>query len=807
MSTLIEVAEFISSVLRLDLDTPVRGFDGKTIGPSNEQAQTLANRTLWLKENIARIDGLIEALKDPDQVMKKHLFEKDPHEQYLTKERGNDLYLDKGVANVPNGYLQLDENGLLPSKIAKLYEARYLIVDDEKARLALEESKNITICLQLSDNIVYYLNPNTDPSIDAGWERGETTDINNVVSVFGRSGFIIPEAGDYNTSQITETEEKLFVSPDEKKAWSGKQDTLVSGVNASTVFGKSLLSGEDITLADIVELNKIIGKLLVGKNGIDIKVDEENKQLVIEGSGAGLKELRVFEVEDAVAGKRYNYPLVGEQSFDFQSYAFIRSAHKEEGEIVIDSESIAQNTSFSPVPDYDPTYKRFKAGSPMSVTMTSSSGTPEKFSSKDIELPDEDTCALIISVEQATQDVIPIFTADGTKNGATPISSEIYGAFNAWKSFQAPMTATERKKVPNKGCWSDNQYWKNRKTEVFLGIAFKTYQPVSAYSFQNFESFYWGGNSAAPKDWLFQGRDGDGQNWVTIDQRNSQTIMRSGNTWSKYVLSKPANYKQYRILVTGVTPESGRTAIPRLQFHTEPGVLIKDAKGNYKEFTESGVMTSLIDPTIEDFIPKTMTKPGVFTTARLPFPIKICSNVNGKVTVQFYKKESLIGIFEPGKDPDKYTDLTVGLDKLAATQLADSGDATAILSAFTVNGEDYYTLSNDEWTEIGKVSNDPNGADSVVKYGIPAGDLVNITSEKWKELLEKEVNSEFKIAFAKKLSLADGSVMPTELTVYSSPVTEWTKVSPDKVEVILTEKYLSFRPLVEGTYKFCYRFM
>ena len=45
MANLTETSEFTADVLRLDTDTPVKGFDGTDLGPANAQAQALANRT------------------------------------------------------------------------------------------------------------------------------------------------------------------------------------------------------------------------------------------------------------------------------------------------------------------------------------------------------------------------------------------------------------------------------------------------------------------------------------------------------------------------------------------------------------------------------------------------------------------------------------------------------------------------------------------------------------------------------------------------------------------------------------------
>lgn len=392
MNTLVEVAEFIEYVMRLDLDTPVRGFDGTNIGESNEQAQALANRTLWLKK---RGDTLLERIKKLEDkefvasVNKKtgtvtltysdvgaaraehkhptsdiettdaagfvsstersnwndkqdrlvsgetlktllnmsllgegniiiqskditvdndnqfvtaeqktawtakqnklvsgegiktlsgqsligsgdvtldhtdvgaekagaskaavvdHVAEEDPHSQYLNKSRGSEYFLDKTIGNKPNGFLQLDDEGHIPSEIAELFKSRYIVADDKADRLSISEGGDITICLQLDENIVYYLSGGEDPSKEESWRRGRSTDVGNVVSVFGRSGVILPESGDYTTDQITETTGRTFVSAEDRAKWEAKQQKLVSGTNLRTVNGETLLGGSNIEI-------------------------------------------------------------------------------------------------------------------------------------------------------------------------------------------------------------------------------------------------------------------------------------------------------------------------------------------------------------------------------------------------------------------------------------------------------------------------------------------------------------------------------------------------------------------------------
>lgn len=275
MAKLTELAEFIDEVLRLEKDTPVKGYDPATgdIGPSNQQAQVLGNRTLWLKE---RIESIIEkyvisvngksgkvTLDYTDvggekaglaaSLLGDHEGADDPHPQYLTVAKGNGHYVQTDKGNKPLGYLQLDSAGKIPADILDVFKSRYAVVETEAERLALPKVDVLTVCAQLqgngyADNQLFYLNANVDPSVLSNWIQGESAFLGGVSSVFGRTGSIVAQSGDYTADQITETAERVFLSPIEKRSLAGKQDLLVSGVTIKTLHDRPLLGNGDIVL-------------------------------------------------------------------------------------------------------------------------------------------------------------------------------------------------------------------------------------------------------------------------------------------------------------------------------------------------------------------------------------------------------------------------------------------------------------------------------------------------------------------------------------------------------------------------------
>jgi hypothetical protein len=122
MANLVEVNEFTAGIFQLEVTTPALGGPG---GPMNSQAQSLANRTLYLKTaleaevanrtaadaaHVAAADPHAQYLKEADAAttyeaigaaaaeMAAHVASSDPHPGYLTPAEGNAAYDAIGAA-------------------------------------------------------------------------------------------------------------------------------------------------------------------------------------------------------------------------------------------------------------------------------------------------------------------------------------------------------------------------------------------------------------------------------------------------------------------------------------------------------------------------------------------------------------------------------------------------------------------------------------------------------------------------------------------------------------------------------------
>jgi uncharacterized protein YkvS len=118
--------------------------------------------------------------------------------------------------DLQNGYAGLDNDGKIsPLQLPALAITSTFVVNSQSEMLALAaEEGDVAIRTDLSKTLILSAN---NASVLANWKELRTpTDA--VQSVFGRSGAITPQNNDYSTSQIQETAEKVFVSPQEKSA-------------------------------------------------------------------------------------------------------------------------------------------------------------------------------------------------------------------------------------------------------------------------------------------------------------------------------------------------------------------------------------------------------------------------------------------------------------------------------------------------------------------------------------------------------------------------------------------------------------
>ena len=79
---------------------------------------------------------------------------------------------------------------------------RKVIVADQAARLALPVWDDLTIAYQSSDSTTWGLDADANPSVAGNWTLMGSTAVDGVSTFNGRTGVVIPQAGDYTAAQV-----------------------------------------------------------------------------------------------------------------------------------------------------------------------------------------------------------------------------------------------------------------------------------------------------------------------------------------------------------------------------------------------------------------------------------------------------------------------------------------------------------------------------------------------------------------------------------------------------------------------------
>ena len=111
-----------------------------------------------------------------------------------------DSAVDSTTVGQANGVASLDGNGKVPtSQIPSLAISEYNVVADQTARLALTAQRG-DVAYQTDESKTYILSSD-DPTQNADWKAIEAPAV--VSSVFGRTGAVAAQSGDYTATQVT----------------------------------------------------------------------------------------------------------------------------------------------------------------------------------------------------------------------------------------------------------------------------------------------------------------------------------------------------------------------------------------------------------------------------------------------------------------------------------------------------------------------------------------------------------------------------------------------------------------------------
>lgn len=607
----------------------------------------------------------------------------------------------------------------------------------------------------------------------------------------------------HKPSEIKTDEDNQFVTLAQKQSWNDKQDKLVSGENIATVFGKSLLRGNDIGLSSIEDFGKNVYDVLKPGDGVSIELDEE-ADIVTIGFNTEATSINENTVDDAKTDERYIYP--GERNnFDFVAYALEKVIASEAHTSELSYDDYQGVIATSDAPAFDSTGYIPNADGAKKYPMSAVSSNYETYITGEIPAPKSGTLSVGIDLGGNGKEIVPTLTS--ADNGEVSIVSNTEEeGYEAWKLFNNRKTT---------GLLADKQYWRaayvwsDRPSLPIITIKFK--QPITADSFgiQTYSGFEstGGKQSTIPSKLALQCRLSDAHSWeqVTTGYFTIPSLLDTSKVWVVAKMRKQYTFAQFQIIVREVSSTSRVPALTGFQFFNGIGGLIKSAAGDY--YTVADDTLSKVTPSSSMFDQSSFggtEKPLPLSEINDLFPIKICSNGISEVNVTGYTDSQQIAINFP---IDKTLPWTVLSDFEVATTYKES-DMDTMRVAVTADGKEHFVLKDGSWKSLDILTTSSVSAKVLAEQGMAISDFAAITAEQWKPFLTKvDTNYGVGLSYASTITNSSDKLTPKTLKFEFGDYLYWRKMSESEIEIRLEDDKISFKPSADGSYKFCYKFM
>lgn len=814
MTDIIDGNTFVSVPL-IEVGDPVKGG---VDGVANKQAIALASRTKFLKTENEKTNTRIGDLNAADigadkegtaaAKLQGHVQDPDPHVQYLTRADAILNYLALNKGNQPNGFLQLDDEGKIPPELISLISTEYLVVADETARLAIGSNPNLIIVAQADIDTLFYLNGGLDPSVSTNWVQGQSATVSGVSRVYGRTGEIVAQLGDYTADQITETLTRLFATPTEKQTWNNKQDKLVSGVSLKTFLGGSLLGEGDIkpspddlgaakkihthVAADVTDLDVhtqgVVGGMIRPGTGIAIAFDSVRGIMTVASTKNedGSAALISYDAPGMTAGQAQSFAIASQAKFNMLAVALKKEIGAQGSIFLSDSftpTTMGNYTATTGVGFNDPlviskggTGSLVKDGSFYSTTLSNQ-------------------YAGVTADTITTETIIPILTSATSAPGYTPTGSDYYsqGADQrpAWYAFNDdPATGYISKVGPSTGA------------PVFVAIQLPAVTKIYAYQFSNRAVTTFNNNAQA---WTFQGSN-DGTNWTVLDTRSETSAQaQAPGVDRRYTLSAVAEYQYYRIVVT-VAPVSGSLLLNRFKlfgFGGENVVINSTTNSKNYTLTNNGSTLTEVTDTLSAAVIKSKGVNHVVLTpamlATLGGNFKLISGVASGIQTVLSPLSQMVISVAP-KNLGSYAAIS------KATLTATLTNAGKVAVAFSRNMTDWYVYSNG-WVKIATPTTTAASADALLANGMTAATVAAITQAQWATFFggaDAQLDG-LAVAFALSAPATADNVTVKSLTLTVNETNSWKVQTPAEVEIRWRNNSVSFKTITAGDFKFIYQ--
>lgn len=691
----------------------------------------------------------------------------------------------------------LEGGKLALSQMPDVASGRKIKVANAAARLLVDTHPDLTIAYQMDDGTSWALNGGDAPSNPDNWTQLGSALISGVTSFNTRTGNIMPQAGDYTAEMVTESDEKQFVTAEDKVSWNNRvPDAPFNG----QVYGRK--NGEWTTVT--------------GGSGTGTLSPQKEEELLERSNHTGTQGMETIDgLADALNTKAdintvYAKPM--------QTSYTIRSVDSTENQVHTFLLN-GKNTSYG-----IHAYALRMSSSPADVYSLQTTIQPAGYYG--VKIPRVNG----ITIESTGEGNEPHkrMTKHQEHGQTVTATTEYSAAYQAWEIFAAGDTTR-----------SVDDAWASSRAPTPTDPQVITLTLPNAVKLGSYRMLNRPGTAsqvASPRSWTLEGRLGDDGDWNII---HAVTDDLGSNPSQRRDYTIPAQnqgmYDQYRWVITARNSTQNYTIIARMFLYTVPSkFMIKDGDTLYS--AESAALTHLYEP-MTDYQQHGQTAFGsteysslyrqwkafqegyatvatdcwissVMPTTATPQHIGI--DLGAPKFLKSYEFQNRIGTADSPKSWSIQVRNSLLDDWVAIHNVQnDTRDGVGEIRLFSIP-----KLNQGEWRYVRIAVTDSNGAYPYVAIsrlklygggsgeeltpisGItgPSGITVNGTDQR------VAISQEAMETLSEPYIVTDEPFM---VNLAIDPENEYEYANDTKI--VLANSYIKFSPTVAGSYKFCYQ--